>query len=233
MVIPHSFNQKYVTDETRPQYDKKMAMTYTSTSKSFRWCPKVNCQYGVDAVDAIAQAVECKCGWVYCFKCGQEDHTPCLCSIAKEWIDYEEKREKMLRYYYLKGYDCFENYKRCETDLKAIDESLHALKSNKSQLPQAVLDLLQSGYQTMRNTKRLQKWSYAYKFSINDEKYDVLKEAYKSLQNNLNFYMEILKELLKWNYEKAEYLEYEKYKERFQIAKSNCKNVTHLELYFC
>jgi ariadne-1 len=85
MIIPDTFNKKYIETDKLPQYHKKMARAYTDTSKSLRWCPAVNCQYGADLLSFRARAVECRCGWVYCFKCGQEDHTPCPCDVAKEW----------------------------------------------------------------------------------------------------------------------------------------------------
>lgn len=86
MVIPDSFNRKYLTDEITAQYERKMATAYTSTSKFFRWCPTDDCQFGVEVEDTCAQAIECRCGQVYCFKCGQEDHRPCSCDDAEDWI---------------------------------------------------------------------------------------------------------------------------------------------------
>lgn len=96
MAIPNTFNKKFIDAENLSQYHKKMARAYTDTSKSMRWCPAPNCEYGADVSSFRARAVECKCSWIYCFKCGQEDHRPLPCDIASEWLKNGGSEEAIL-----------------------------------------------------------------------------------------------------------------------------------------
>jgi len=61
---------KYLDKENIPKYDKKIAMAYADESKSMKWCPAPNCDYGCEVESISATTVKCPCGWVYCFKCG-------------------------------------------------------------------------------------------------------------------------------------------------------------------
>lgn len=51
-----------------------------------------DCIYGVE-VNAVPEAsraspaVQCKCGFAYCFACGIEDHTPVPCPMHKMWTE--------------------------------------------------------------------------------------------------------------------------------------------------
>ncbi len=90
MIIPDSFNLKYLESESAPQYHKKMATAYADTSKSLRWCPAADCEYAAEVASMAARSIECYCGWMYCFKCGLEDHRPCDCDVAKEWTKKDE-----------------------------------------------------------------------------------------------------------------------------------------------
>jgi len=90
MIIPDSFNLRYIDSTSLSQYHKKMATAYADTSKSLRWCPAADCEYAAEVASMAARAIECNCGWMYCFKCGLEDHRPCDCDVAKEWTKKDE-----------------------------------------------------------------------------------------------------------------------------------------------
>lgn len=67
-----------------------MAVAYADSSKSMRWCPAPGCFYGSEVETVFAKCVECPCGWMYCFKCGVEDHRPCDCDAVNEWLKRDE-----------------------------------------------------------------------------------------------------------------------------------------------
>ena len=90
MIIPDSVNMKYLPQEKHSQYMKKMAIAYADNSKSLRWCPAPDCNYGVENESITARSITCPCNWVYCFKCGIEDHQPCDCELAKEWLKRDQ-----------------------------------------------------------------------------------------------------------------------------------------------
>ncbi len=68
------------------KYLKKLATSYADSSKSLRWCPGPGCEFGVEVESIVARAINCSCGYVFCFKCGLEDHQPCNCDTTKEWV---------------------------------------------------------------------------------------------------------------------------------------------------
>jgi len=86
IVIPDSINQRYISDEMRQLYDKKLVVSYTAKSLSIKWCPNKNCEYGVEKASAMGRnGVLCKCGTEFCVNCGLENHEPCNCECALQW----------------------------------------------------------------------------------------------------------------------------------------------------
>jgi ariadne-1 len=106
LIFPDSFNQKYLKSELRNQYFKKMAIAYADNSKSLRWCPGTDCHFGCEAESIVARTVTCNCGWVYCFRCGLEDHLPCDCDMSKEWMKKDETGGANAKWLLINTKDC-------------------------------------------------------------------------------------------------------------------------------
>ena len=51
-----------------------------------RWCPAPNCSNAIKAQYFDAQQVQCTCGHVFCFGCGELWHDPVKCKWLKKWI---------------------------------------------------------------------------------------------------------------------------------------------------
>lgn len=83
-----------------------MAVAYADNSKSLRWCPAAGCEYGAEVPSMGARAIECHCGWMYCFKCGLEDHRPCECDIAIEWTKKDEGGGATAKWLLVNTKDC-------------------------------------------------------------------------------------------------------------------------------
>lgn len=81
----------------KPQvYDRYVELlnrTYVDDNPSLRWCPAPNCEYVADcpsvpqsSLHRIVPTVVCVCGMRFCHGCGMPDHQPCICAIAKLWL---------------------------------------------------------------------------------------------------------------------------------------------------
>lgn len=54
---------------------------------SLRWCPSPGCTFAirVNRLLAYRQNCTCKCGYTFCFNCGDENHDPIPCTLLKNW----------------------------------------------------------------------------------------------------------------------------------------------------
>ena len=50
-----------------------------------RWCPNAGCIFFAQNPSLRAVDIQCKCGTLYCFKCGLESHRPVICEMNKVW----------------------------------------------------------------------------------------------------------------------------------------------------
>eukprot|EP00331_Platyophrya_macrostoma_P012323 CAMPEP_0176424146 /NCGR_PEP_ID=MMETSP0127-20121128/10678_1 /TAXON_ID=938130 /ORGANISM="Platyophrya macrostoma, Strain WH" /LENGTH=444 /DNA_ID=CAMNT_0017805177 /DNA_START=91 /DNA_END=1425 /DNA_ORIENTATION=- len=76
---------QYVSKSKINLYEKKLAMNYAEENKAIRWCPAPDCNYCVENPNLNTRPIQCRCGFVYCFKCGKEDHQPCDCKLTDNW----------------------------------------------------------------------------------------------------------------------------------------------------
>jgi hypothetical protein len=50
-----------------------------------RWCPGQRCNLAVRSFNSSLLAVKCRCGYAFCFQCGEENHAPVGCERLLEW----------------------------------------------------------------------------------------------------------------------------------------------------
>ena len=85
VVVPHSMFLKYLKGEDLKTYLKWYCKAYTDDNKNVRWCPYQGCDYCIEYRDSGKPYIDCKCGNSFCFRCGQESHRPCDCSVTDLW----------------------------------------------------------------------------------------------------------------------------------------------------
>jgi len=124
MIVPNTFNLRYIPKEQENLFYRKMAVAYADNSKSLRWCPAPDCDYGAEVESVGVKCIECPCGWMYCFRCGLEDHRPCDCPLALEWTKKDEAGGANAKWLLVNTKDCTKckrpieknqgcNYMRC------------------------------------------------------------------------------------------------------------------------
>ena len=98
IIIPDSFNRKYLPYNKITPYEKKLCVAYAENNKAIRWCPAPDCIFCVENSNLGARPIICKCTYVYCFKCGKEDHRPCDCKRASDWQSKNKSESENTRW---------------------------------------------------------------------------------------------------------------------------------------
>ncbi|KAL1527401.1 hypothetical protein AB1Y20_016069 [Prymnesium parvum] len=91
LVLSKALVASLLTDEAHRASLEQFARA-SSLSRSFvddnahiKWCPGADCGKAIQARPGVT-GVACTCGTRFCFKCGNEDHSPCSCEDLKRWI---------------------------------------------------------------------------------------------------------------------------------------------------
>ena len=71
-------------------YWKWLCKSFTDDNKSIKWCPELGCEYCILLKEyvTVQNPVECECGAMFCYMCGQTNHDPVSCDTSSKW---EEK----------------------------------------------------------------------------------------------------------------------------------------------
>lgn len=56
-------------------------------NRSIRWCPSPGCGLAVKVNQLLAyqKNCSCKCGYNFCFQCGEASHDPIPCALMENW----------------------------------------------------------------------------------------------------------------------------------------------------
>lgn len=86
---------KLLIGENNSYYQKYQTLldeTFVNDNELFKFCPgpecgsAIECQVRQSDLNSHVPTVQCKCGYMFCFGCKNEDHMPCTCNIAKMWM---------------------------------------------------------------------------------------------------------------------------------------------------
>lgn len=87
------------------RYDILLNKEFVSQVKNMKYCPEPDCQFAIQNLSPVykdsctSSTVLCKCGKLFCFKCGKDDHMPATCNMAEFWNQIYAK--------YKTGHDTF------------------------------------------------------------------------------------------------------------------------------
>jgi ariadne-1 len=77
--------QRLVGPGDYARYLRFMSKTFVETNPNVRWCPAPGCGHAINVLDAVRDAVVCRCGFRFCFECHNEAHVPATCDQVKLW----------------------------------------------------------------------------------------------------------------------------------------------------
>jgi len=77
-------------EERLKQFDNaaSIARSFVDDQPGLKWCPAPDCGSAVRLLrpSQAPLGVKCSCSHRFCFKCSQEDHTPCSCEDLQKWL---------------------------------------------------------------------------------------------------------------------------------------------------
>eukprot|EP01118_Nematostelium_gracile_P017856 TRINITY_DN775_c0_g1_i1.p1 TRINITY_DN775_c0_g1~~TRINITY_DN775_c0_g1_i1.p1 ORF type:complete len:495 (-),score=110.06 TRINITY_DN775_c0_g1_i1:98-1582(-) len=77
-----------VDKKTLDRYNDSLVNSFVEDNPHLRWCPSVpHCGNAVKLSSGKEKTCEinCSCGTIFCFSCGNEGHTPSDCSMKHKW----------------------------------------------------------------------------------------------------------------------------------------------------
>lgn len=96
--VPHSkfmeFLKGQINQEENYEYLEKYKQwhckQFTDHNPNVKWCPQTNCNLLIEQSEyALDPMIDCPCGKRFCFRCGNEDHSPATCEDTKAWLKQE------------------------------------------------------------------------------------------------------------------------------------------------
>ncbi|CAG9313202.1 unnamed protein product [Blepharisma stoltei] len=84
--VPESMILGYLKGEKAENYKRLKCEEFINQNQAYHWCPAPGCNFVVEYENLGVHEIGCKCGYVFCFACGEEAHRPVTCSLVKDWV---------------------------------------------------------------------------------------------------------------------------------------------------
>jgi len=77
---------KYLPHEKRELFRTWLIDNLIQGNRHLKWCPHPGCDRAAEYKSGGMKEINCRCGYVFCFKCGQEGHRPADCETVEKWF---------------------------------------------------------------------------------------------------------------------------------------------------
>ena len=78
-VIQIIFSLKPENEKRNMRFQKQLCEMFSTSNRSYQICPGADCANCIKSEDYNTTTVKCTCGKVFCFRCSNDDHSPCTC----------------------------------------------------------------------------------------------------------------------------------------------------------
>jgi len=85
LVVPEEMFKELLPLHLWKRFNMFLLKTFVDFNTNVKWCPAPECQYAVEYPKLKARNIICKCGYTWCFSCGQEAHRPLSCENLAKW----------------------------------------------------------------------------------------------------------------------------------------------------
>ncbi|EWM22465.1 ariadne-like ubiquitin ligase [Nannochloropsis gaditana] len=85
-MVTENFFRVLVPPATLAAYLRYSLKSFVDICSAFRWCPGRGCDF-VAMGNSSLRACLCKCGMLFCFRCGEEAHVPASCEDMVTWVE--------------------------------------------------------------------------------------------------------------------------------------------------
>lgn len=92
LLVDQKTIENVVSPDILKKYNELLIRTYVDDLPHLKWCPAPDCGYAIECnisenqLLKIVPIVTCNCGHTFCFGCGNDNHQPCICALAKLWF---------------------------------------------------------------------------------------------------------------------------------------------------
>lgn len=120
-IVTRDLFEELLPKEVFFKYEMYVKNSFVNNRKNAKWCPSPGCKYGVEALRKINKEINCKCGYSWCFTCGEESHKPISCELFNKWnqvLSENDKNEKNKREMWDRS-----NTKRCPSCKSGIEKN--------------------------------------------------------------------------------------------------------------
>jgi len=72
----------------RKKFNQALIDSFVNGNPLVKWCPAPNCKFAVSLKEISVdrnEAILCKCGFYWCFRCGGLGHEPATCKELEDW----------------------------------------------------------------------------------------------------------------------------------------------------
>jgi len=119
IVVDRKYFKEMVDEDKFNKYLQFIRFSFVDNLR-VKWCPSPGCKNCIRVEQKkLETAVECSCGYRYCFQCNDSeigDHRPATCREVEEWIQKEEKETANLTW-------LLENTKSCPSCKSPIEKN--------------------------------------------------------------------------------------------------------------
>jgi len=102
--IPDSVFSIFVRDPALlKKYVERSLQQFIDSQPHYKWCPYPGCEYAMfaESVTNVDPVTCVGCGNTYCFNCSDPnigDHRPCLCEMARKWLEKSTDEGENIRW---------------------------------------------------------------------------------------------------------------------------------------
>jgi len=97
--VPPMYIMKNLDAKKRAKFEEWQAAAFVKQTQYIKWCPRAGCDRAVEYRGKQGmKKVTCMCGYSFCFGCGSEDHEPCPCDNAREWLMKASKESDIFKW---------------------------------------------------------------------------------------------------------------------------------------
>lgn len=95
VAVDRDMIRKLASESSKVMYEQFLLWSYVDSKAKMRWCPAPGCDYVVcyqgDGGCARDLDVTCLCYHSFCWRCGEESHSPVDCETAGRWMKKIDK----------------------------------------------------------------------------------------------------------------------------------------------
>lgn len=85
-VVSEELQMRHLPADRKEKFKTWLIDNLIQGNRHLRWCPRPGCDRAAEYKGGGMKEINCRCGYVFCFKCGHEGHRPADCELVDKWL---------------------------------------------------------------------------------------------------------------------------------------------------